>query len=75
VLEQVEPVGIGFLDQIDLPRPKPFLDRLLPGDRFVDSLIGLNMDETKQAVSCDEAGALPSRCWKARREMSDVTPA
>jgi hypothetical protein len=57
-LEQILPLRIGRLDQIDLPRPFPSLERLLTDDRLGDSGVGLDKNEPVQLVVATKVGAL-----------------
>src|SRR3546814_4772744 len=54
---EVLPLVIAALDQPDLPGAEPLLHRLLTLDRAGDFLVGLDMDQARDAVSSCEAGA------------------
>src|SRR3546814_8266085 len=54
---EVLPLVIAALDQPDLPGAGPLLHRLLTLDRAGDFLVGLDMDQARDAVSSCEAGA------------------
>src|SRR3546814_2447448 len=54
---EVLPLGIAALDQPDLLGAGPLLHRLLTLDRAGDFLVGLDMDQARDAVSSCEAGA------------------
>jgi ApbE superfamily uncharacterized protein (UPF0280 family) len=54
---EVVPLRIATLDQPDLPGARPLLHGLLPLDRAGDFLVGLDKDQTRDALSPCEAGA------------------
>nr|DAK00520.1 MAG TPA: hypothetical protein [Caudoviricetes sp.] len=50
----VLPAGIAFLDQLDLPGARPFLDRLFARDRIDDQIVFVEPDQAHRAVaSCE----------------------
>src|SRR5439155_14286951 len=57
LFEQVVPVGVGFLDQLDLPGSFPNLQRLFAGDGFVDAVVMFDVDELVQTISAAEVGS------------------
>jgi hypothetical protein len=57
----VNPVRIVLLDQFDLPGPKPFLDRFLARDGFLDPRIVLGVDESDDAYFAANFEPLPVR--------------
>jgi hypothetical protein len=54
---EVLPVRIAALDQPNLPGARPLLHGFLPLDRAGDVLVNLDMHQTGDAISLDEAGA------------------
>src|SRR4051812_33906590 len=42
---KVMPVLALFLDQLDLPSPRPSLDALLPCDRFTNVIVNFKIDQ------------------------------
>src|SRR6185503_5392286 len=52
---QIAPVRIGFLDELDLPRPLPRLDRLFAADGGFHRLMHFEPDEVVYAMTPSEA--------------------
>jgi hypothetical protein len=52
------PIGITALDQLDLPRAAPFLDRLLAGDCIANVVEAFDMDQMCHAIALREARQL-----------------
>jgi len=74
VEEQIEPIRIVALDQFDLPRATPSLDRLLTGYRFIDRAMALDMDQPVDAVFLAELASGASRCCIIRAAILAQTP-
>lgn len=58
ILGEVAPVRIRPLDQLQLPRPVPFLDALFAEDRFFHRRMLLEPDQHLDAVIACEAADL-----------------
>ncbi len=52
---KITPIGVGLLDQVELPRPSPFLDLLLAQDCMLHRGMLLEPDQHLDAVICSEA--------------------
>ena len=54
LLEQIFPVRIGALDQLNFPSPKPFLNRFFTSDRFFDGRRLLGKNQAREAIASAE---------------------
>ena len=71
---KIEPFGIVFLDQLDLPLPLPSLEYCLALDRFDGGWKGLDMNEPEDAVFLREAVGRSGTMLMDASAMSLVTP-
>lgn len=57
LVEQVPPIGVAVLDQIEFPLPAPAPEALLVPDTVDAILTALCPDQTDQSAACAEVGA------------------
>ena len=75
LLRQIEPVGIVFLNNIELPLPRPALDRLFASDRDLDVVVSLKPDETLDVMlGCIAAESLLSVLVNSRQKVRGDAP-
>src|SRR6516164_8806752 len=55
IVIEVSPVRIGAFDQLDLPRPSPFLDLLFAKDRLGHRFVEFDIDEKMNAVGLGDS--------------------
>jgi len=77
---EIDPVGIGLLDEADLPGAMPALELFLSGDGAIHRLEELGMDEAVDMVARGEArnlarAMLPDASRKIGRDADIQCPA
>ncbi len=73
-LVEVRPGGIVGLDQRELLGAAAGLDLLFPRNGLVHTVIRFEPSEKLASIMLGESLIAPTRCSKARRERSEVTP-